>query len=82
VPIHPLRLVKEVSEYFGSDAICSLTGATWPCGGPGVRASRPAPSCGRGPAPGTGLPFALGAKTAAPDRPVYVLHGDGAFLFS
>ena len=85
VPIHPLRLVKEVSEFFGSDAICSLDGgnvALW--GAMGVRTNRPRSflwPAGSGHL-GTGLPFALGAKMAAPDRPVYVLHGDGAFLFS
>lgn len=31
---------------------------------------------------GTGLPFAIGAKLARPDRPVYLLSGDGAFGFS
>jgi len=31
---------------------------------------------------GTGLPYALGAKVAAPDRPVYLISGDGAFGFN
>lgn len=31
---------------------------------------------------GTGLPFALGAKLAAPDRPVCAIVGDGAFGFN
>ena len=31
---------------------------------------------------GTGLPFAIGAKLARPDRPVYLLSGDGAFGFA
>jgi acetolactate synthase-1/2/3 large subunit len=30
---------------------------------------------------GTGLPFAMGAKLAAPDRPVCMITGDGAFGF-
>jgi acetolactate synthase-1/2/3 large subunit len=31
---------------------------------------------------GTGLPYALGAKMAAPDRPVYLISGDGAMGFN
>lgn len=31
---------------------------------------------------GTGLPFAIGAKLAAPERPVYLISGDGAFGFN
>lgn len=31
---------------------------------------------------GTGVPFAIGAKLAAPDRPVCLISGDGAFGFN
>ncbi len=31
---------------------------------------------------GTGLPFAIGAKLGAPDRPVYCITGDGALGFN
>jgi len=31
---------------------------------------------------GTGVPFAIGAKLAAPDRPVYCITGDGALGFN
>lgn len=31
---------------------------------------------------GTGLPFAIGAKVAAPNRPVYLISGDGACGFN
>jgi len=31
---------------------------------------------------GTGLPFAVGAKLAAPDKPVCLISGDGAFGFN
>lgn len=31
---------------------------------------------------GTGLPYAIGAKLAAPDRPVYCISGDSAFGFN
>jgi acetolactate synthase-1/2/3 large subunit len=85
VPIHPLRLVREVSEYFGEDAILSMDGgntALW--GAIGTRIGRPRSFLWPGGSGhlGTGLPFALGAKMAAPDRPVWILHGDGAFMFS
>ena len=31
---------------------------------------------------GSGLPYAIGAKIAAPDRPVYLITGDGALGFN
>jgi acetolactate synthase-1/2/3 large subunit len=31
---------------------------------------------------GTGLPFAIGAKIVAPDRPVFLVSGDSAFRFN
>lgn len=31
---------------------------------------------------GTGLPYAIGAKLAAPERPVYLISGDGALGFN
>jgi len=84
-PIHPLRLVKEVADFFGEEAILVMDGGNiglW--GAMGTRVYRPRSFLWAGGSGhlGTGLPFALGAKMAAPDRPVYVLHGDGAFLFS
>ena len=85
VPIHPLRLVKEVREFFGEDAIFSLDGGNmglW-CA-MGTRVYRPCSFLWPGGSGhlGTGLPFAMGAKMAAPERPVYIMHGDGAFMFS
>ncbi len=85
VPIHPLRLVTEASRFFGEDAIMCMDGGNislW--GAAGTRIHRPRsflwPS-GSGHL-GTGLPFAIAAKMAAPDRPVWILHGDGSFMFS
>lgn len=84
-PIHPLRLVKEVTEFFGEDSILAVDGgnmALW-CA-MGTRVYRPRSylwPAGSGHL-GTGLPMAMGAKMAAPDRPVYIMHGDGAFMFS
>ncbi|MGQ9475492.1 MAG: thiamine pyrophosphate-binding protein [Actinomycetota bacterium] len=84
-PIHPARLVREAVEFFGREAIVAVDGGNmglWAVNG--VRVFRPRSflwSTDMGML-GTGLPFALGAKLAFPDRPVYVLHGDGAFMLN
>lgn len=85
VPIHPLRLAKEASDFFGDEAIVSLDGGNmglWGALGATVHGARRFLWPGGSGHLGTGLPFALGAKMAEPDRPVYVLHGDGSFMFS
>ena len=85
IPIHPLRLVKEVREFFGEDAIMAMDGGNmslWCSMGTRVYRPRSFLWAGGSGHLGAGLPMALGAKMAAPDRPVYILHGDGAFLFS
>ena len=84
-PIHPLRLIKEVREFFGEDAIVAQDGGNislWAAMGLRVYKPRSFLWAGGSGHLGTGLPMALGAKMAAPDRPVYILHGDGAFMFS
>jgi len=84
-PVHPLRLVKEVSDFFGEDAILALDGGNiglWAAMGTRVYRPRSFLWAGGSGHLGTGLPMALGAKMAEPDRPVYIIHGDGAFLFS
>ncbi len=84
-PIHPARLVREAMEFFGREAIVAVDGGNmglWAV--TGVRVYRPRSflwSTDMGML-GTGLPFALGAKLAYPHRPVYVLHGDGAFMLN
>lgn len=85
VPIHPLRLVKEVRDFFSEEAIVALDGGNiglW--GAMASKVYRPRSFLWPGGSGhlGTGLPFAIAAKLAAPDRPVYILHGDGAFMFS
>lgn len=85
VPIHPLRLIKEAREFFGEDAIFAMDGgnmALWAQLATRVYKPRSFLWAGGSGHLGAGLPLALGAKLAAPSRPVYVLHGDGAFLFS
>ncbi len=80
-PIHPLRLCKEVRDVLSRDAVLSVDGHEILTV---ARQSIPfhAPhSLNSGPygCMGVGLPLGLGAKIAAPDKPVIVLHGDGSF---
>jgi thiamine pyrophosphate-dependent acetolactate synthase large subunit-like protein len=82
VPIHPLRLCKEIREFIDRDAILCVDGheiltfgrQTIPSFVPGHRLNS-------GPfgMMGVGLPFGLGAKAADPSKQVVVLHGDGSF---
>ncbi len=81
-PIHPLRLVREVRAAFPRDAICAVDGgninlwAHYLNRSYTPRAFLWAADSGH---LGTGLPYAIGAKLAAPGRSVYAICGDGAF---
>ena len=82
VPIHPLRLAKEVRDIADRDAILVVDGheilsfcrQTIPSYVPRHRLNS-------GPfgTMGVGVPFAIGAKIAAPDKQVIVVEGDGSF---
>ena len=82
VPIHPLRLCKEIRDFIDRDTILCVDGQeilnyarqTIPSYRPGHRLNS-------GPfgTMGVGLPFGVGAKAGRPDRKVLVLHGDGSF---
>jgi acetolactate synthase-1/2/3 large subunit len=82
VPIHPLRLCKEVRDFVRRDAIVVVDGQeilnygrqSIPTFVPGHRLNSGALGC-----MGIGLPFGLGAKVARPEAQVLVLHGDGSF---
>ena len=90
VPIHPLRLVQEVRDFFPRNAIVSVDGgntAVWAFYLNRIYEPRtflwPADSGHLG----TGVPYAIGAKLAAktlgnPDVPVYCITGDGSFGFN
>lgn len=81
VPIHPLRLCKELREVMDRDAILTVDGneilhygrQSIPTYVPGHRLNSGATGC-----MGVGLPFAVGAKLAKPDKQVVSLHGDGS----
>lgn len=80
-PIHPLRLCKELREVMDYDAILTVDGneilhygrQSIPTYVPGHRLNSGATGC-----MGVGLPFAIGAKLAKPDKQVVALHGDGS----
>jgi len=82
MPIHPLRLCKEVRDFMRRDTILCVDGQEILNYG---RQSIPTYVAGHrlnsGPfgTMGVGVPFGLGAKVACPDKPVIVLTGDGAF---
>jgi thiamine pyrophosphate-dependent acetolactate synthase large subunit-like protein len=82
VPIHPLRLCKEVRDFIDRDTILVVDGQEiLNYARQSIPSYRPGHRLNSGPfgTMGVGLPFALGAKAAKPDHKVVVLHGDGSF---
>jgi acetolactate synthase-1/2/3 large subunit len=82
LPIHPLRLCKEVRDFLRRDAILVVDGQeTLNYGRQSIPTFAPGHRLNSGPfgCMGVGLPFGVGAKVAKPDAQVVVLHGDGSF---
>ena len=85
VPIHPLRLADELVHYLDRDAIFCADGMEtlnygrqWvPSFVEGARLNSGPNGC-----MGVGIPFAMGAKVAAPERQVVAFVGDGSFLMN
>ncbi len=82
VPINPYRLVREVRDVLGRDAMLSVDGETimgvcrvvLPSYGARTRLNAGTTGC-----MGTGVPYAIGAHLARPDRPSVAVLGDYAF---
>lgn len=82
VPIDPLRLCKEIADAVTDDMIVIGDG-----GDIVAQASKvirvPVHGAWMDPGPlgtlGVGMPFALAAQLAHPDKPVLIVYGDGAF---
>ncbi len=82
VPVHPLRLCREVRETISRDTILVVDGheilnfarQSIPIYNVGTSLNAGPHGC-----MGVGVPFGIGAKAARPDKPVVVLSGDGAF---
>lgn len=82
VPIHPLRLAREINDFLTEDSIFIADGGDVVTTAASViRTRKPGHWLDPGPLGtlGVGTPFAIAAKTAAPQSDVVVLLGDGAF---
>ena len=82
VPVHPLRICKEVRDFFGDDATISLDGGdTALFSHIAFNHYHPPYFLFTGPIGGIGqgVPFALAGKLARPDQPSVLISGDGAF---
>jgi acetolactate synthase-1/2/3 large subunit len=82
VPIHPLRLAKEISDFLTEDTIVVADGGDVVSLAAGViHLHKPGHWLDPGPLGtlGVGMPFALAAKTAFPDKEVLAVLGDGSF---
>lgn len=84
-PVHPGRLAVELADWLPEDAILAIDGGDtglWAHLATTHRHPRSFLWTGHYGHLGTGLPYAIGAKVAHPDRPVVLLSGDGAFGFN
>jgi acetolactate synthase-1/2/3 large subunit len=82
LPIHPLRLCKEVRDFIDRDAILVVDGQEiLNYGRQSIPTFFPRHRINSGTfgTMGVGLPFGIGAKVAKPAQQVVVLHGDGSF---
>jgi acetolactate synthase-1/2/3 large subunit len=85
VPMLTGQIVKVCNEFFPPDAIVVLDGGNttlWSTHYHVARRQRSLLHALNMGYLGTGLPYAIGAKLAAPDRPVYCISGDSAFGFN
>jgi acetolactate synthase-1/2/3 large subunit len=84
VPIHPLRLCREITPFIDKDTILCTDGGdmcVWanlalPAVGPGQFISLVSSIFG---CLGVGVPYGIAAKLANPDKKVIVTTGDGSF---
>ncbi len=85
VPIHPLRLAKEINDFLTDDTIFIGDGGDIvTISASVIQTRRPGQWLDPGPLGtlGVGMPFAIAAKLARPDKEAFILFGDGAFGFN
>jgi len=82
VPIHPARLCREIRDFLDRDATIVMDGGDTTMWGAAILKSyEPGHWLDNVPtgALGPGIPFAMAAKVARPDKQVFLLQGDGSF---
>ncbi len=82
VPVHPLRLAKEINDFLTEDTIFIGDGGDVVTFSASViQTRRPGQWLDPGPLGtlGVGMPFAIAAKVAFPNKEAFILFGDGAF---
>ncbi|GAA3610431.1 thiamine pyrophosphate-dependent enzyme [Microlunatus ginsengisoli] len=80
-PINPERVVAELSPRLPDDAMLTAdsgSGTNWYARHVKIRGAMRGTLSGTLATMGCGVPYAIGAKFAHPDRPAYALVGDGA----
>jgi acetolactate synthase-1/2/3 large subunit len=85
VPIHPLRLAREINDFLTADSIFIGDGGdVVTISASAIHPRQPGQWLDPGPLGtlGVGMPFALAAKVALPQKEAVVLFGDGAFGFN
>ena len=81
-PMSPYRMMKEIRDALPRDGICITEGnISMSVAQQVIPAFRPASrmDAGTSACMGVGIPFAIGAKVACPDRPVVAVVGDYGF---
>ncbi|MEW5987473.1 MAG: thiamine pyrophosphate-binding protein [Chloroflexota bacterium] len=79
------RMVQTVRDFFPPEAIAVMDGGNtslWAVSFNPILRPRSYLYTAKFGHLGTGLPYAIGAKLAAPERPVYLISGDGALGFN
>src|ERR1700730_6763184 len=82
VPIHPMRLCREIRDFIDEDTtVVGDGGDIVSYGAKVINVSRPGYWLDAGPMGclGTGTGYAIAAQLARPGQKVLILHGDGAF---
>ncbi|NIH82992.1 thiamine pyrophosphate-requiring protein [Amycolatopsis viridis] len=80
-PVNPMRVVHELSKRIPEDAIVTAdsgSSTNWYARNLRIRGRMRGSLSGTLATMGPGVPYAIGAKFACPDRPVIALVGDGA----